>query len=57
MSALLLPAHERQALEAGDIRADPRVKPDGKKPMEAKAFAAGIQGIKQGGIEWQEIHG
>ena len=23
MSALLLPAHERQALEAGDIRADP----------------------------------
>ncbi len=33
------------------------VKPDGKKPMEAKAFAAGIQGIKQGGIEWQEIHG
>ena len=33
------------------------VKPDGKKPMEAKAFAEGIQGIKQGGIEWQEIHG
>lgn len=33
------------------------VKPDGKKPMEAKAFAAGVQGIKQGGIEWQEIHG
>ena len=33
------------------------VKPEGKKPMEAKAFAAGIQGIKQGGIEWQEIHG
>lgn len=33
------------------------VKPDGKKPMEAKAFAAGIQGIKQGGVEWQEIHG
>lgn len=33
------------------------VKPDGKKSMEAKAFAAGIQGIKQGGVEWQEIHG
>ncbi len=33
------------------------VKPDGKKSMEAKAFAAGIQGIKQGGVEWQEING
>lgn len=33
------------------------VKPDGKKSMDAKAFAAGIQGIKQGGVEWQEIHG
>lgn len=30
------------------------VKPDGKKPMEAKAFAAGIQGIKQGNVKWQE---
>ncbi len=33
------------------------VKPDGKKSMEAKAFAAGIQGIKQGGVEWQENNG
>ena len=33
------------------------VKPDGKKSMVAKAFAAGVQGIKQGGVEWQEIHG
>ena len=33
------------------------VKPDGKKPMDAKAFAAGIQGIKQGGIDWQETNG
>lgn len=32
------------------------VKPDGKKPMEAKAFAAGIQGIKQGSIEWQGLN-
>lgn len=32
------------------------VKPDGKKPMDAKAFAAGIQGIKQGNIEWQGAH-
>ncbi len=33
------------------------VKPDGKKAMDAKAFAAGIQGIKQGGIDWQETNG
>lgn len=33
------------------------VKPDGKKQMDAKAFAAGIQGIKQGGVEWQEVNG
>lgn len=32
------------------------VKPDGKKVMEAKAFAAGIQGIKQGGITWGNVH-
>lgn len=28
------------------------VKPDGKQEMSACAFAAGIQGIKQGGIVW-----
>ena len=33
------------------------VKPAGKKNMDAKAFAAGIQGIKQGGICWGSIHG
>ena len=32
------------------------VKPDGKKTMEAKAFAAGIQGIKQGGITWSALN-
>lgn len=31
------------------------VKPDGKKEMDAKSFAAGIQGIKQGNIEWSAI--
>lgn len=31
------------------------VKPDGKKEMEARAFCAGIQGIKQGGISWQAV--
>lgn len=34
-----------------------QVKPDGKKPMDAKAFAAGIQGIKQGNVEWQGVNG
>lgn len=29
------------------------VKPDGKQVMEAKAFAAGIQGIKKGGVMWE----
>lgn len=33
------------------------VKPAGKKNMDAKAFAAGIQGIKQGGICWGSING
>lgn len=31
------------------------VKPDGKKPMEGRAFAAGIQGIKAGGFTWEGI--
>ncbi|MDO5335276.1 MAG: methionyl-tRNA formyltransferase [Coriobacteriia bacterium] len=30
------------------------VKPDGKKEMDAKSFAAGIQGIKQGTHTWEE---
>lgn len=33
------------------------VKPDGKKPMAAAAFAAGVQGIKNNTIEWQGIDG
>lgn len=32
------------------------VKPDGKKPMEGRAFAAGIQGIKAGGFTWEGIN-
>lgn len=32
------------------------VKPDGKKAMEARAFAAGIQGIKKGGITWSALN-
>lgn len=32
------------------------VKPDGKKEMEGKSFAAGIQGIKQGGITWGSMN-
>ncbi len=31
------------------------VKPDGKKPMEGRAFAAGIQGIKAGGFTWEGL--
>ncbi len=30
-----------------------RVKPDGKKAMDAQAFAAGVQGIKHGGLGWE----
>lgn len=30
------------------------VKPDGKQAMDAKAFAAGVQGIKDGGMTWEE---
>lgn len=32
-----------------------RLKPAGKKAMDARAFAAGIQGIKQGGKHWDAI--
>lgn len=34
-----------------------QVKPDGKQAMDAKAFAAGIQGIKQGGLTWGDCSG
>lgn len=30
-----------------------RVKPDGKKEMEARAFAAGVQNIKSGSVTWE----
>ncbi len=32
------------------------LKPDGKQAMDAKAFAAGVQGIKQGDLTWGELH-
>ncbi|MBX9034248.1 methionyl-tRNA formyltransferase [Gordonibacter massiliensis (ex Traore et al. 2017)] len=32
------------------------VKPDGKQDMDAKAFAAGVQGIKQGSLAWEVVH-
>ncbi len=34
-----------------------RVKPDGKQAMEAKAFAAGVQGIKDGTKTWEGTRG
>lgn len=33
------------------------VKPDGKKAMEGKAFAAGLQGVKQGNVMWEATDG
>ena len=33
------------------------LKPDGKKSMDARAFAAGIQGIKAGGCTWGRVDG
>lgn len=33
------------------------LKPDGKKSMGARAFAAGVQGIKAGGCTWGRIDG
>ena len=33
------------------------LKPDGKKSMDARAFAAGIQGIKAGGCVWGRVDG
>lgn len=32
------------------------LKPDGKQAMDARSFAAGIQGIKNGGLTWEEPH-
>ena len=36
------------ALEVGAL------KPDGKQTMDARSFAAGVQGIKDGGLTWEE---
>ena len=33
------------------------LKPDGKKSMDARAFAAGVQGIKAGGCTWGRVDG
>lgn len=33
------------------------LKPDGKKAMEGKAFAAGLQGVKQGTVAWEAADG
>ncbi len=41
--------------EGGTIEVQ-SVKPSGKKAMDASAFAAGIQGIKQHGAKWQGVH-
>lgn len=32
------------------------LKPDGKQDMDARSFAAGVQGIKQGNLTWKAIH-
>lgn len=33
-----------------------QIKPDGKKSMDAKAFAAGVQGIKTGCVVWENLY-
>ena len=33
------------------------LKPDGKKSLDARAFAAGVQGIKAGGCTWGRVDG
>lgn len=39
------------ALELGQVQ------PDGKQPMDARAFAAGLQNVKSGNLEWGRLHG
>lgn len=34
-----------------------RVKPDGKQEMDGRAFAAGLQGVKQGKVTWEGTRG
>ena len=33
------------------------LKPDGKKAMDGRSFAAGVQGIKAGGFTWESAYG
>lgn len=33
------------------------VKPEGKQAMDGKSFAAGLQGVKHGGLTWEEPRG
>ena len=33
------------------------VQPDGKQPMDARAFAAGLQNVKSGTLEWSRLDG
>lgn len=51
-------AAKRLFLGAGDGAVEVlSLKPDGKKSMDARAFAAGVQGIKAGGCTWGRIDG
>ena len=47
-------AHKRLFLGAADGAVEVmEVKPQGKKRMDAKAFAAGVQGIKNTVLNWE----
>ena len=47
---------KRLFLGAADGAVEIRMlKPDGKKSMDARSFAAGVQGIKQGGHTWEPL--
>ena len=51
-------AAKRLFLGAGDGAVEVlSLKPDGKKSMDARAFAAGVQGIKAGGCTWGRVDG
>ncbi len=50
-------AGKRLLLGASDGAVEARsLKPDGKRAMDARAFAAGVQDIKDGGLAWEEPH-
>lgn len=51
-------AHKRLLLGMSDgVLEVLQCKPDGKKAMAAKDFAAGLQGIKNGTLTWEALHG